>query len=226
MRQLPRCASHANVDTQLLLDDETSNAYPPHLLQAEYDYDQHRGRFAMKIGEDGIRAGAYTASACFHMIVTLQHARTCSLADSPSAYHALRSALSLDSYPLCCSSRVVTVLLAKHCCHAMCGAKHSLWAVVPLMAPNCAWCAGQQITCAYNNGPNEVFLYRYGFVETGNPHDVYEAPSLLQRIRAVELIPHSRFQQLKDLDLEDALSPVRHTSELNPVDVSMGTCIH
>ena len=72
--------------------------------------------------------------------------------------------------------------------------------------------AGQQITCAYNNGPNEVFLYRYGFVETGNPHDVFEAPSLLQRIRAVELIPHARFQRLRDLGLEDALSPARRVS--------------
>ena len=71
------------------------------------------------------------------------------------------------------------------------------------------WCAGQQITCAYNNGPNEVFLYRYGFVEIGNPHDVFESPALLQRIRSVELIPHSRFQRLKDLGLEDALSPAR-----------------
>jgi len=86
------------------------------------------------------------------------------------------------------------------------------------------WCTGQQITCAYNNGPNEVFLYRYGFVEIGNPHDVYEAPSLLQRIRAVELIPHSRFQRLKDLGLEDALSPARHFSlECSPTDVSHGT---
>jgi len=91
------------------------------------------------------------------------------------------------------------------------------------------WCAGQQVTCAYNNGPNEIFLYRYGFVETGNPHDVYEAPSLLQRIRAAELIPHSRFQRLKDLGLEDALSPARHflsheciPSKCAPVDVYQG----
>ena len=55
------------------------------------------------------------------------------------------------------------------------------------------------------NGPNEVFLYRYGFVEPGNPHDGFEAPSLLQRIRAVELIPHSRLQRLRDLGLEEVL---------------------
>jgi len=41
--------------------------------QAEYDFDQHRGRFAMKIGEDGIRAGAYVARVCLRMLVLLKH---------------------------------------------------------------------------------------------------------------------------------------------------------
>ena len=57
----------------------------------------------------------------------------------------------------------------------------------------------------YNPGTNDAFLVRYGFVERGNPHDVVEAPALLQRIRAAEIVPHSRFQRLRDLGFEDTL---------------------
>ncbi len=70
-------------------------------------------------------------------------------------------------------------------------------------------CAGQQVACTYNDGTNDVFLVRYGFVERGNPNDVVEAPALLQRIRAAELVPHSRFQRLRDLGLEDGLLEAR-----------------
>jgi hypothetical protein len=65
------------------------------------------------------------------------------------------------------------------------------------------------VACTYNDGTNDVFLVRYGFVERGNPNDVVEAPALLQRIRAAELVPHSRFQRLRDLGLEDGLLEAR-----------------
>ena len=62
--------------------------------------------------------------------------------------------------------------------------------------------------CTYNTGSNDAFLVRYGFVERSNPNDVFETSALLQRIRAAELIPHSRFQRLRDLGFEEALLEV------------------
>ena len=63
--------------------------------------------------------------------------------------------------------------------------------------------------CTYSAGTNDAFLVRYGFVERGNPNDVVETPALLQRIRGAELVPHSRFQRLRDLGFEDATLEAR-----------------
>ena len=83
--------------------------------------------------------------------------------------------------------------------------------------------AGQQVSRSYNQDSNDDMLQNHGFVEAANPHDRYEAPALLQRIRAAEHVPHSRLQRARELGL---LAPLQNVCHFRPLGFSRLFSIH
>ena len=67
------------------------------------------------------------------------------------------------------------------------------------------------MSSTYNKDSNDAMLQNYGFVDVSNLHDQYETPALLQRIQAVEHVPHSRLQRARELGL---LMPLQKVSRI------------